>query len=255
MRPSTKTTLMIHSMRKEFFDLDLAAFRLSFDDGLYSQYYYYPLMAELNTEKIFFITTSMIAPGPARNMFDGEHLPFVKSPRYMHIAYSRSDFSYFMTTEEVAFLKAQKNVCIGAHSHFHDVTLTSYLPKKPNSKWKRDRLAGYPAYLTRALAIRSRLNYRGYAYRKGRLVRRTREEWLEFVRRDTDCCLNWFHTHLGFQPTCYCMPFNEYSDTLIEVLKGFGFTTFYNGRRGKDGTVVPRTDIDKLLEEHLARHE
>jgi len=245
---------MIHSMRREFLDLPLGRYRLSFDDGLFSQYYYFPCLAHLTNDKIFFLATSMIAEGPARPWFQGEHLPFVKSPRYMLEAVSRSNLEHFMTTDEAAFLKAQSTVEIGAHSHFHDVTLTDYLPKKPNSQWKRDRLRSFPTHLTRALAIRSRLAYRGCTYHRGRVIRRTRAQWLEFVKYDTECCLRWFQDHLGFQPTAYCLPFNEYCDRLIEVLMGFGFTTFYNGRRKKNDTVIARIDIDKLLESQTVRH-
>jgi hypothetical protein len=86
------------------------------------------------------------------------------------------------------------------------------------------------------------------------VVRRTRAQWLEFVKYDTECCLRWFQRHLDIQPTAYCLPFNEYCDRLIQVLEGFGFTTFYNGRRNKNNTVIARVDIDKLLEAHGARH-
>jgi peptidoglycan/xylan/chitin deacetylase (PgdA/CDA1 family) len=85
------------------------------------------------------------------------------------------------------------------------------------------------------------------------MIRRTVSQWGEFVRYDTERCLDWFHRHLNFQPTAYCLPFNDYSDRLIEVLKNFGFTTFF-GRRAKNTTVIARTDIDRLLEEHPARH-
>ena len=39
-----KPYLMIHDIRKEYFDLDLDQYRLTFDDGLFSQYYYFPLL-------------------------------------------------------------------------------------------------------------------------------------------------------------------------------------------------------------------
>jgi hypothetical protein len=32
----TRPTLMIHNVRREYFELDLASYRLSFDDGLFS---------------------------------------------------------------------------------------------------------------------------------------------------------------------------------------------------------------------------
>ena len=249
----TRPTLMIHNVRREYFELDLASYRLSFDDGLFSQYYYYPLLERVKSEMLFFPITSMITEGPRRPAFDGMHLPYVKSPQYMAAARTPAGRMHFMTTEEVQFLKAQAGVQIGAHSHFHEVTLTRHLPKKPNSRWKRERLGEFPDHLTRALASRSRLAFRGSFFRNGRMIRRTVSQWEEFVRYDTERCLDWFHRHLNFQPTAYCLPFNEYSDRLIEVLKSFGFTTFF-GRRAKGTTVIARTDIDRLLEEHPARH-
>jgi peptidoglycan/xylan/chitin deacetylase (PgdA/CDA1 family) len=249
-----RATLTIHSLRREYFDLDLSAYRLTFDDGLYSQYYYRPLLRKANRPMIYFIASAMVRPGPARKTFEGRHLPFVKSPRYMLAAHGRSDLSDFMTVDEVADLHSREGILIGAHSHFHEVALTSFLPKKPNSRWKRERLGEFPPAMTRALAIRSRLAFRSYACRAGRLVRRTSEEWLDFVKYDTDKCLEWFMTHLGFQPTLYCLPFNEYSRRLLEVLESFGFTTFYNGRRGLGRRVIPRIDIDALLDAQRKRH-
>ena len=245
---------MIHSLRQEHFDLPLSDYRLTFDDGLYSQYYYLPLLRRANTPMIYFIASAMIRPGPARKTYTGHHLPHVKSTAYMLAARSRSDLSHFMTVDEVADLHCREDILIGAHSHFHEVALTPYLPKKPNSRWKRERLAGFPPAMTQALAIRSRLAFRGYGCRGGRLVRRTSEEWLDFVKYDTEECLKWFMNHLGFQPTLYCLPFNEYSRRLLEVLESFGFTTFYNGRRRLGRRVIPRIDIDALLEEHRKLH-
>ena len=48
-------TLMIHEIEKDFFDLDLSGYRLTFDDGLYAQYYYYPVFEHYNTKMIYFI--------------------------------------------------------------------------------------------------------------------------------------------------------------------------------------------------------
>ena len=67
-------TLMIHSIRKEYFELKLEVYRLTFDDGLYSQFYYYPLFRNYANGLIYFIITSFIQPGKAREVFDGKHL-------------------------------------------------------------------------------------------------------------------------------------------------------------------------------------
>ena len=73
------TTLVIHDVRKDYFDLNLAAYTLTFDDGLYSQYYYQPLLDPVDSPKIFFIITSFIKSGKARQQYSGDFIKSVKS--------------------------------------------------------------------------------------------------------------------------------------------------------------------------------
>ena len=54
---------MIHDIRKEYFELSLNQYRLTFDDGLFSQYYYYPLYKNHTERLTYFIATSFIQPG------------------------------------------------------------------------------------------------------------------------------------------------------------------------------------------------
>ena len=69
--------LMIHDIHKNYFDLDLSPYRLTFDDGLFSQYYYYPLLKSHPGDLTYFITTSFIKPGTARDMYAGEYVATV----------------------------------------------------------------------------------------------------------------------------------------------------------------------------------
>jgi peptidoglycan/xylan/chitin deacetylase (PgdA/CDA1 family) len=69
---------------------------------------------------------------------------------------------------------------------------------------------------------------------------------MEFIRRDTELCLNWFERHRVRVPDAYCFPFNEYSSRLIDVLTSFGFREFYAARSAKDPRLIGRTDIDSL---------
>jgi len=237
---------MIHNFRRRHFGLDLANFRLACDDGLFSQYYYYPILEKLDTEITFFITTSFIKPGPSRKRFDGKYLSYVKSPEYMYDAVAHSRFDPFMTIEEVKWLASRGTVRFGAHSHYHDVILTTKPPKKPNSLWKIRRLSLQPEEIDQTHGIRSKLAYRGLERKSGKFVDRSEKEWLDYVKHDTECCLNWFQKHLSLQPTDYCFPFNEHNDRLISILNSFGFTTFFNGPRQKDKRVLLRTDVDQL---------
>ena len=240
--------LMIHDVRKEYFDLPLERYRLTFDDGLYSQYYYYPLLRGLPEPLTFFITTALIREGPARPHFTGRFLDHMKTGVYSFRAHIEKDLEGFMTLEEVRFLAEQPNVRLGAHSHFHDLVLTDVHPRKPKpvSPWKSARFKDVPEPLRRGLSIRSRLAFRGFEFRQGRLVPRSQRDWLDDIRRDTELCLGWFETHLGRAPNAYCFPFNEYSPPLIEVLRSCGFQEFYASRSPKDPGIIGRTDIDSL---------
>lgn len=240
--------LMFHDLRREHFELPLDRFRLTFDDGLYSHYYYRPCFEDHPHALTFFITTAFIRPGAARPVFDGRYLAYRGAAFYAERALVDGDFSAFMTVEEVQRLSAQPNVRIGAHSHFHDVTLTDVRPKRPRapSPWRLKRLATVPAELLGAMSIRSRLAFRGSEFGAGRLRPRTEAEWEDYIRRDTELCLEWFARHLNRRPDLYGFPFNEYSPKLIAILKAYGFREFYAGSSVKHAEVIGRTDVEEL---------
>jgi hypothetical protein len=241
--------LMVHDIRKEFFNLDLANYQLTFDDGLYSQYYYFSLFEPNRTPRIFFIITGLIQQGKARKVFDGQYLPHIKSRKYMHEAFVEKKFDQFMRLEELEIIADQKEVILGAHSHFHDIILTEHRFKKKLSQWKFERLPcplqnkeGFP------FNRRSRLAYQGFSYSGGNLVKRSETEWLDYIKYDTESCLGWFEKYLGFQPSIYCFPFNEYTPVFVEILRSYGFKHFYNGKSGDNEQIFSRMDIDSLVE-------
>jgi len=241
--------VMFHDLRPEQFGLPLDRFRLSFDDGLYSQYYYFPRFEHHPHALIFFIATSLIRPGAARPIFTGRLLEHREAAFYAQRAWIEGDFSAFMTVEELQYLAAQPNVRIGAHSHFHDVTLTDVHPKRPRpaSPWRLQRFAPVPAALLQTQSIRSRLAFQGHEFRAGRLQPRSEADWEDYIRRDTELCLEWFARHLNRQPHRYGFPFNEYSPKLISILKTYGFREFYAGSSVKHAEVIGRTDVEVLL--------
>lgn len=238
---------MIHNIRKEFLNLNLSRYQLTFDDGLYSQYYYLPLFEPYQNIRIYFIATSFIQPGKARKTFDGNYLPYVRSENYMYKAFLKGDFDQFMRLEELEIIAEQKNVIIGSHSHFHDIILTEHPLKKPLSQWKLERLAcPLPIGNATPMNRRSKLAYPGYSYSGEKLLKRSKTEWLDYIKFDTESCLAWFEKNLGFQPDKYCFPFNEYSPVLVEILKSYGFRQFYNGKSGDNQQIYRRVDIDYL---------
>ena len=158
--------LMIHDIRKEYLDLSLDQYRLTFDDGLFSQYYYYPLYKNHPERLTYFIATSFIRPGKARSMYAGEYIPFLKPKKYMYRSFIEHKFDHCMTSEEIQELAAKSNVQIGVHSHLHDVILTrSHARKrKPLSKWKLERFQNSAEISKRDLSIRSKIALQGFNF-------------------------------------------------------------------------------------------
>jgi len=242
--------LMIHDIRKEYFDLSLDRYRLTFDDGLFSQYYYFPLLKNQPGKLTYFITTSFIKPGKTRSMFSGEYISYLKSKKYSYRTFIESKFDHFMTLEEVQKLSDQSNVRIGVHSHFHDVILTRTHPRKRKSlsKWKLERFQNLPDMTGEDLNIRSKLAFQGFNFSDGLLMRRNAAEWEDYIKHDTELCLGWMEDNLGFRPDWYCFPFNEHNEKLITILKTYGFKKFFAARPGKSTEVLGRTDIDSLVD-------
>ena len=247
-------TLMIHDLKREYFALPLRDYRLTFDDGLFSQYYYQPLLADQPGGLTFFVATAFIRPGPARPRFAGRYLEHLKSGVYSRRAFIEGRLDDFMTVDEVGVLAGQPGVRIGAHSHFHDVVLTDVHPRKPKppSPWKTERFRQVPEALRRGLSIRSRLAFQGFDTGDGGLSPRSEARWREYIREDTELCLEWFRRHLGRVPESYCFPFNEYSPPLLDILRSYGFREFFASRAPRDPSLIPRLDIDRLIEEGAA---
>ena len=112
-----------------------------------------------------------------------------------------------------------------------------------------------PEAIRRQYGIRSKLAHIGLEYCRGKLYPRTRQQWQEHVRRDTEMCLTWFRKHLGIRPTAYCFPFNEFSQALIDELSEFGFRTFFAGPRSKHANVIPRYDSDGFVSRRSLNRE
>jgi hypothetical protein len=242
--------LMIHDIRREYFDLNLDQYQLTFDDSLFSQYYYFPLLKNHPGNLIYFITTSFIRPGKARRMFSGEYISYLKSKKYGYRTFVEGKFDHFMTIEELQAISSQTNVRIGVHSHFHDVIFTRSHPRKrkPISKWKLERFQNLPDISGEDLSIRSKLAFQGFNYRDGLLMRRTDAEWADYIKHDTELCLRWMEDNLDIRPFLYCFPFNEHNEKLIAILKTFGFKKFFAARPGKSAEVLGRIDIDSFVD-------
>ena len=240
--------LMIHDVRKEYFNLNLNPYRLTFDDGLFSQYFYFPLFKNHPQKLYYFIVTSFIKPGKAREMFNGTYGVNLKPTQYMYRTFVEGNYDHFMTVAEIQELCAHPNVRIGVHSHFHDVILTRQHPRKrkPLSQWKLNRFRNIAEISTEDFSIRSRLAFQGFDYYDGSLQRRSEAQWEDYIKHDTEMCVKWVEQNLGFTPDMYCFPFNEHNPKLLLVLKEFGFTQFFSARPGESREIHGRIDIDRL---------
>ena len=242
--------LTIHDVRKEYFDLNLGAYRLTFDDGLFSQYYYFQFFKDHPEKLTYFIATSMIKPGAVRPIFNGRYLPYIKSKKYMYRTFAEGRFDHFMNVDELKALSRHENVDIGAHSHFHDVILTRTHPhkRKALSPWKLARIRAAKKIPLEEFSIRSKLAYKGVEVDGERLIPRSQSAWEDFIKYDTELCLNWFEQNLNMQPKIYAFPFNEYCSKLVNILKSFGFEQFFAARPRNKKEVSGRIDIDSLLD-------
>lgn len=91
-----KPVLMIHDFKKEYLDLPLKDYTLTFDDGLISPLDHWDDIAVIPTEKIFFIPTFAIGNG-----IEDRH------------------FSEFLALDDIMYLDRHDDVTIGGHSHNH----------------------------------------------------------------------------------------------------------------------------------------
>lgn len=102
---------MIHEVRDWMFDLPLENYTLTFDDGLYSQFYYFDRFKSIPTEKLYFISSDIICTGEQSNEF-----PTCRDAHEKAFLGNKEDY---MTLDQIKTLMADPWVTIGAHSHSH----------------------------------------------------------------------------------------------------------------------------------------
>lgn len=103
---------MIHEVIDErIFDLPLDNYVLTFDDGLYSQYYYRKEFQKVNTEKIYFISSGIVSSGEQSDTF--------LTCKEAHQQAFSGDMSQYMTIDQIKDLMRDPLTSIGGHSHSH----------------------------------------------------------------------------------------------------------------------------------------
>jgi len=111
-----KPILMLHEVSDWMFELPLHEYTLTFDDGLFTQYIHLEKIKQIPTEKIFFISTNIVA--------DSETLQtsaFIKCYD-AHAKYeSTGDVENYMNWDQIREIHDTPECTIGGHSHNHKI--------------------------------------------------------------------------------------------------------------------------------------
>lgn len=137
----TKNIIMFHEINENIISIiqeNLEEFKtsiLTFDDGLYSQYYYFEKINELlpNNLKIFYISTNIINE-------TNDFILNISCEEAHELYFNENNKKAYMNLKQIKFLKNQKNCYIGGHGHNHlHAKLQSNLKlKKFYSDWIED---------------------------------------------------------------------------------------------------------------------
>lgn len=106
-----KPTLAIHEINENILKLTLDQYILTFDDGLYSQYYYFSHFQKIPTEKVYFISSGIVC-----NILQSSGFPKCSVAHKKAFSGNMEDY---MTIDQIKTLMEDPLVTIGGHSHSH----------------------------------------------------------------------------------------------------------------------------------------
>lgn len=106
-----KPVLMIHEITDRLFDLPLDQYTLTFDDGLYCHYTQFDKFVNIDTDKIYFISTNIISTGQQSTGF----------PTCVDAHKKAMDGNYedYLSVAQIKEMMTYPGVYIGGHSHEH----------------------------------------------------------------------------------------------------------------------------------------
>jgi peptidoglycan/xylan/chitin deacetylase (PgdA/CDA1 family) len=114
-----KPVLMIHEFKERYLDLDLEQYILTFDDGLYSQYAHIHELQQLDTQKIFFISSEIVCPE------DEEQDQSCVSCVDAHNSAFAGSYRHYMKWSQIKHIDSLPNFTVGCHSHSHIYNVVS----------------------------------------------------------------------------------------------------------------------------------
>ena len=118
-----KPVLMIHEFAEWMLELPLERYTLTFDDGLYTQYLYIDELLEIETDKIFFISTGIVASETVVQSSE-----FIQCAEAHSRLFDSGDLSHYMNWGQIKEISRLHRCEIGGHSHLHaDVCMNNIL--------------------------------------------------------------------------------------------------------------------------------
>lgn len=112
--------LCVHDVCEDLFRLNLNEYILTFDDALYSQFYYWECINKLGNDTILFIpTNAIIISDYVRKRFNSEFIKFKDCYEALDEWKCNNKRNHYMTLGEIKFLIKYYNIRIGGHSHNH----------------------------------------------------------------------------------------------------------------------------------------
>jgi hypothetical protein len=110
----------VHSVCEDLFKLELNDYILTFDDGLFSQYFYWEYIHRIAPNSILFIPTrAIMLSNFIRPRYYGEFIKFRDCFQAMRRWKQCNLHDDYMTLGEIKFLIENYNVRIGGHGHRH----------------------------------------------------------------------------------------------------------------------------------------
>ena len=105
---------MLHEIEDNMFDYPLQDYILTFDDGLYTQYIHFDKIKKIDTEKIFFINTGIVASEQTDQSDE-----YIKCHLAHNKLFKTGDLSHYMNWSQIQEIGRDPQCEIGAHSHMH----------------------------------------------------------------------------------------------------------------------------------------
>lgn len=115
-----KPVLMIHEVAEWMFDLPLHEYILTFDDGLYTQYTHFDKIRAIDTDKIFFINTGIVATEQTK-----QSDVYIQCQVAHDKLFNTGDRAHYMNWSQIVEISNEPQCEVGGHSHMH-IRYTGY---------------------------------------------------------------------------------------------------------------------------------